>query len=520
MTATDTPAERRPQYLDSAKKAAKALRRALAAGDAAARDRFRAVFGDRKGPDQAVHADCLHVIAREAGAESWPRLKLAVETAALSRADRITALERAIANGAFHRVDRLLALDPSLVDAHLGLQLAFARRDAVRAALDRDPSLAVTPIGRRWPLHHLCFSKLHQRDPGAVEAMVALLDALLSAGADINQGFPAELGSDHQLSALYGALGHAGNLALAQALLARGANPNDNESLYHATELETLDGVRLLFAHGAEIGRTNAFFRMLDRENPDGVRLFLANGADPNAPVYDHPTDRPKDRRNALHHAILRGRSGDIGTVLVDHGVDLAARFDGRTPYALAIACGNRSMAEMLAGRGADTALAPAETFLAAIAADDADRARTILAEHPEVWNALTPRDRQRQTDLAMAADSLPILRLMADLGFDPNHPGESDMPPIHAAAWWGHADTVAFYIGLGVDLERVNMFGGAALGTAIHGSTNCPGRETGDYLRCVQRLVEAGARIVPEAGHLEMGTEEVTAYLEDRLDA
>ena len=71
-----------PRDLAHAKRAAKQLRKQLAAGDAQAIARFRAVFSGRRAPDAATHADCLHIIAREAGAESWPRLKLAVETAA------------------------------------------------------------------------------------------------------------------------------------------------------------------------------------------------------------------------------------------------------------------------------------------------------------------------------------------------------------------------------------------------------------------------------------------------------
>ena len=55
--------------------------------------------------------------------------------------------------------------------------------------------------------------------------------------------------------------------------------------------------------------------------------------------------------------------------------------------------------------------------------------------------------DRTRQTDLATRADSLPLLRLLGDLGFDPNLKGDADMPPIHAAAWWGHADIVEMYL-------------------------------------------------------------------------
>ena len=512
-----------PTSLASAKQAAKQLRRALAAADPAAVARFAAVFADRRDPATATHADCLHVVAREAGAESWPRLKLAVETAAMSRDDRVVRLRRAVANGTFYVVDRLLSLDPGLADADIGLQLAFARRDAVLARLAADPALATRPRetqqGPRWPIHDLCFSKIHQREPARGPDQVALLDALVAAGADVNQGTPAEPDSDHTLSPLYGALGHAANLPLAAALLRHGADPNDNESLYHATELPDLDGVRLLFANGAAIGHTNAFYRMLDRESLDGIRLFLANGADPNDPVYRHPAPDPADERNALHHAIFRGRSGEVGALLIDHGADVHATFDGHTPYALAVVCGNTSMAEMLAARGLDTGLSPGEQFLAAVARGDTAAARAAVAADPDLIAGLSDRDRRRQTELAMDRSALPILEVMADVGFDPNLPGESDMPPIHAAAWWGHADIVDMYLRRGVELETVNMFGGTALGTAVHGSANCPGRDDGDYLRVVAALVDAGARINPEVGHLDIGSEAVVAYLEECLE-
>ena len=506
---TPTPATpQSPQSLEQARRAAKRLKKQLAAGDQDAVARFQAVFGASRSAAAASHADCLHVVAREAGAPSWPRLKLAVETAAMTRDQRIARLSRAVASGAVHVSDRLLALDPTLADAHFGLQLALARRDAVLAALAADPAVAMRPIGDRWPIHHLCYSRIHQRTPEASPVMVNLLEALIAAGADVNQGFASEPGSDHLLSPLYGALGHAGHLALAEALLRHGADPNDNESLYHATELDALDGVRLLFRHGAEIGNTNAFYRMLDRESLEGVQVFLANGAELNG------------RYGALHHAILRGRSAEIGACLIDHGADLSARLGGRTPYALAMIHGNWPMADLLAARGADTTLGDTERLLALIARADGDGARRLLAEQPSLRESLTDRDLSRQTQFAMVADKLPVLRLLAELGFDPNRRGESGMPPIHAAAWWGLAEIVEMYIGLGVDLEIENMYGGRTLGAAIHGSMNCPGREHGDYLRCVRSLVDAGARIRPDEGHLDEGTEEISLFVEGWLEA
>ncbi|MEX1344977.1 MAG: ankyrin repeat domain-containing protein, partial [Candidatus Limnocylindrales bacterium] len=79
--------------LDRHRQEAKRLRRAFAAGDADAVRRVRAVLGDAGLPQ---HAQALHVIAREQGHSSWPRLKLALETAAMDRAQRAERLGRAL----------------------------------------------------------------------------------------------------------------------------------------------------------------------------------------------------------------------------------------------------------------------------------------------------------------------------------------------------------------------------------------------------------------------------------------
>lgn len=180
--------------LARAKRDAKHLRKALHTGDPQAQARFRAVFEDGKpgthrNPGNATHADCLHVIAREAGAPSWPRLKLAVETALISHAQRVHQLTRSVLNGNLHLVERLLELDPQLPHAHFGLLLAFARKQEALAALAKEPALATTPIEHRWPIHFLAFSCIHRRDAGVHADQIALLEALLAAGADVNQGF-------------------------------------------------------------------------------------------------------------------------------------------------------------------------------------------------------------------------------------------------------------------------------------------------------------------------------------------
>ncbi|MGF1562222.1 MAG: ankyrin repeat domain-containing protein [Geminicoccaceae bacterium] len=498
--------------LDHLRRQAKALKRAFTDGDAAALRRVHAIT-----PDAATlqHSGALHVIASEQGYPSWPRLKAAMEVAAMDRTARAGRLRQALAKGHASVIEALLAAEPGLRAHDFGVQCAMYDDRAIERRLRADPQAALRPVAERAPILHLAFSQYVHLDPDAEARMLRVAELLLAAGADVNDSQTVAPGADHRLSALYGAIGHAGNLALGRWLLEHGADPNDNESLYHATELDTLDGVKLLFDHGAQVGTTNAFLRMLDKESPEGVRLFLANGADPNAPPYRHPSDQPAEARNALHHAILRGRSADIGELLLNAGVDASATLDGHSAYALARLCGNSAMAAMLAKRGLAHALDAGETFLAAIAELDERTARQALATTPDLIDRLHANDLARITQFAAWSDRLAMLRLMADLGFDFDRPGEEGMPPVHMAAWWGHAEIVEMYVQRGARLDGINDYGADALGTAIHGSANCPGRAEGDYERVIEALVAGGARIDADAGHFEMGTDAVRLLLE-----
>ena len=58
--------------------AAKRMQRAHAAGEAWAVERLKQ-YGPGKPAEALVRADFLHAVAREAGFESWPRLKAAAE---------------------------------------------------------------------------------------------------------------------------------------------------------------------------------------------------------------------------------------------------------------------------------------------------------------------------------------------------------------------------------------------------------------------------------------------------------
>ena len=108
--------------------------------------------------------------------------------------------------------------------------------------------------------------------------MLVIAGALVENGADVNDGYAFPAGSDHRLSALYGAIGHANNMALGRWLLQHGADPNDGESLYHSVELGHHEGLRMLLQHGADPKGTNALLRAMDFDDIEAVRMLLAAG--------------------------------------------------------------------------------------------------------------------------------------------------------------------------------------------------------------------------------------------------
>lgn len=238
--------------LERLRRRAKALKKAFEAGDSHARQRVAAEV--RPLPEVPKHADYLHVVAREANFESWPKLKLAAETEGLDRAGRQQRLKIAVRHGQNHVVEHLLRETPDLARGLPGIQIALYDRAAVAEWLAAAPERAVRSIRSQRPIHYLAMSRWIHARPELREDMLATAGMLVAAGADVNDGIPAEPGSPHRLSALYFALGHAGNVVLARWLLEHGADPDDGESLYHATELGHRAGLALLLKHGARPG--------------------------------------------------------------------------------------------------------------------------------------------------------------------------------------------------------------------------------------------------------------------------
>ena len=469
------------QSLERLKRRAKSLLKSYRDDDPEALMRFRA-YAPQALPDP-VHADALHVVAREEGYPSWPRLKARLDSREGSLEDQLGRLRGALHNGHMLMVEALLAEIPDAAARDLGVAAALYDEDAVEAHLRRDPSAAVQVAGTRSPLLHLCGSRLPLQRPELVERGPRIAARLVASGAEVNAGIPAAPGETHQLSPLYFALGHAGNLPLAEWLLEAGADPNDNESLYHATELGHGAGVDLLLRHGARVEGTNALYRALDFNAHEIVRALLRAGGDPNEVNWKGPG------YNTLHHAGLRMCDGEMAEVLLAAGADPQALFDGRLPYATALLYGNIAFAEGLASAGAPTEVPPALEPLVAVAQGRSPEGFIDPAKLPDGGAALL-------SELVHLPGTLDHIRRLVEAGFPWDAPEGEGLTPVQVAGWEGKQETFAYLLSLSPDLSHVNGYGGTLFSTILHGSENCPARAERDHIACMRLALELGVAL------------------------
>jgi hypothetical protein len=310
------------------RKQAKELVRAARAGEAAALARL-----DGREP---ILARAQLVIARAQGYPSWHALVLAAE------AD-VEGFLRAATDGRCERARALLAARPEMArDPWAALALG--------RGWDGDVNAAGGPLGWAPLLYvtHSCFPA------------PALARELLARGADPNASFENRYGS---MSALYGAAGVVHDPETTRVLLEAGADPDDGESVYHATEASDPACLALLLEHGGP--PDDGLGHALDYDRIEPVRMLLEAGA---------------DARGMLVHAVRRGRGPEVVRLLAAHGAELdRAGGEGfrddtpvRTPYQHAILRGRADVAETLASLGASLEVAADDLAVAALARGEA----------------------------------------------------------------------------------------------------------------------------------------------------
>ncbi len=494
--------------IDQLRRDATALKKAYLGNDKGAFLRIEA-HRPRSGDKELKHADFLHVVAREQGFASWPHLKLAAETFGMDRAARQQRLRIALANGQEFVVRQLLADDPDLPKGNIGLACRLYLRDEVAEMLAADPSLAAKPAPLNPPLLMMAQSKALHMFPEREGAMLEIANLLRANGADPNYGAPYEGDVAHKLSTLYFAIGHADNMALGEWLLDNGANPNDGESLYHATELGHHGGLRLLLAHGADPKGTNALLRAMDFHDVEAVRLLLEAGAKPDdfndAEVGgEQPWVIP-----ALHQAARRMSPPAMVSLLLDHGADAQREYDGMTPYAYARVFGNAPLAQLLEERGHKTPLKPYEALLARVADGETPAGQYIdTATLPETCRLIIRH-------ILHLPAKLPHVQRLVAIGIETDRPDAEGLTPLQVAGWEGLPDVMEYLLRQKPDLGHINGYGGTLFSTILHGAENNPSRDGRDYIACLRLALEEGVAI-PRAAPERVGDPEIAVFLKD----
>src|SRR4051794_37778690 len=472
--------------LDQARRRAKELLRAARAGDPDALAQLRADRAPRL-------ADAQRAVAGELGFASWPALVAHVEAAQGNREERRRRLVQAALGGRRDRVERLLDHDPDLARAGFDVALVLGDARAVGAALAADATLLGHEVGDtgKRPLSCCCHSACLQPDSPRAADVLATIEVLLDRGSDPNEVFHNEYGA---MSVLYGAAGVGHNPEATRLLLARGADPDDGESVYHAVEADDTTCLELLLDAGATVHHTNALGNAI--RNPVKVRILLERG-----------DLRPGDAE--LDHALLYAMEDQVAELLIAHGATVEVRDrDGLTPYSRAVRRGDPSLAALLARHGAIT---------------DADRMAAWLGAvqlGEPVGPAPGPFRHDDAELLPMMASSGADERVtrLLDAGVPIDAPGIDDGTALHYAGMWGRPSTVALLLRRGAE---VNLMAGPGmpLGWTAWGSRALGGAERrDDYLECARLLIEAGATVTP--GMVDIADDEVALLLEEALNA
>ena len=419
-------------------------------------------------------ADAQLIVARELGYPSWPRL---VHALAPPRAEDVV-------RAAHERPDRARALLERSPELRDDPWVALTLGDASRI---RD---AVAPGGPlpASPLFYVCRSRL------ADDAARAARD-LLARGADPN-------GTAEEGWTCLSIACARGDADLVRVLLEAGAEPNDNDSLYHSVEPADPACTRLLLEHGAGPKGTNALAHALDYDRVERVRLLLDHGADPNEGF-------------AVHHAVLRGRSPDVIRLLAVHGADLARRDShGLTAYQQAVRRGRQNLADALAELGAPTELTATDHAPAAIAAGTGTLDGLELdAEARNVLIELAMRDARTLERVVDAVGA----RSSASYARGPRG------TLLHQAASLGRADYVRLLLERGADADaRVETDYATPLGWAAVASRYASEEPdesfapaAPDHVAVAELLVGAGARIEPKFAEMAVGP--LADWLEER---
>jgi hypothetical protein len=508
--------------LEQLKKQAKSLLHSARAKDPAALGRFQILptlahqsVAEIGGISLALH-DAQSVIAREYGFKSWNELREHVEERSMSFAAAVDEFVRCATGGAPARALRLLARYPAIAHSNVYTELVLGDAQAVEARLAKHPEAALEAGGvQSWePLLYVCHTCMHHDSPERAAGLVAIAHALLRRGANPNAEYHWNWHRELPRTALWGALIAMNHPTLAEVLLEAGANPTDGVSTHIGAGSGNVAALELLGRFGVKVNgipggvpplRYIMGWAANTPERTAGVRWLLEHGADASlswAEVGDAP----------LHIAAERW---DVPMVelLVHHGADIhQRRADGRTAHTLAELHGNQDVAAWLVSHGARDELSPLERFVSACSRGDRASAETMLKAQPNLRDELRTEHHLMMHGPAERGDAR-ILETMLACGFEPNAKDKEGVTALHRAAMGGRAEAVRVLLAYGASVNAVDgMFSATPLVWASEGWSHDPRVGSVDHIGVARLLIAAGSSlewIPPEKAPDPEGTQE-----------
>ncbi len=400
-------------------------------------------------------------VARDYGFDGWTALKEALADIALGR---LSPDERAEAflrqcrwDGDTAAARRILARHPEVARHDLLTAIVCGDVTEVERRLAADPEAAqrkAGPLG--WePLLYLAYGQFDGANA------VTIARRLIDLGADPNASFND--GWDNAFTVLCGAIGqgeggrapHPQAHALADLLLARGAEPFDTQALYN-TSIAGDDVTWLELLHRASVARGDVWRwravgqglggdfpvsaidyllgNAVTHDHQKRVIWLVAHGANPSGinAYSGHP-----------HHtqALLQGLTGTAG-LLAQRGARIG---DLKGPLAFQVAAMRRSRSQVMALAAADPELLTEPGPLIQAAAHGAADVVALLLE-AGIPPDLAQRDGRRALHSAAGSGSVETARVLVEAGADVDAPGtQYDATPLSFAHVFGRPAMVDY---------------------------------------------------------------------------
>ena len=492
--------------LSHLRKQAKELLRSFRSGDPEVFRRVVDSLPSAQGLDPAKIAsrpfqlhDAQSCVAREYGFASWTQLKEFVELKSAAQGGREDAIRKwlVLVYGEGYRSPRsrlavrMLEGRPDLLGDDPYLACAAGDEAALRRKLDADPAWANRPGGAMEmpPLIAVTHSAL-VRLPEYAGALERCASLLLDRGANVNFKWSNPPNPEWPLSAIYGASGKNHHPGMTRLLLARGADPNDNESLYHSAESPDLTCTRLLLDAGARVEGSNAVAHALDSADPEQLKLLLA-----------HVKSLREHDSHTLVHAIRRGQPIEVIRMLLEKGADPnKKRGHAISAYRFAMLYGRPDIAELLGQQAASEPLTEEDTFVAACARAEAGTAREMMAQNPNLIRNLSEEHLRQLPNLA-SQGNFPAVKVMVELGWPiAVAGGDWKASALNLAVFRGDAAMADWLLSHGASWEEKHGFGGNVMGTLGYGSVeNVASYPEGDWLACAKTLITHGMPLPPD---------------------